>query len=305
MRTLSALAVITALSGAGAASAATINPWDVISHANAVVFGSGSTSADIEGQAIIGGSFSGATVDLSPSTTPYGGYPALAVYGALSGNLNVNSGGSVYVGGGDSATVNFNGGGGFVGLPASAPTTITPFQTAFDTLSTQLAGLTANSVTPTAMNQAMFNATPVGGVAVFDITAAQLSGINDFSINANGAKTIVINVAGTNINFNSNDDNFSNYTTDGKVIWNFYQATTVSLNRELGGTVLAVGAQLTNNNAIDGTLVAATWDGNGELHNHLYVGTVPEPATWAMMVLGVAGVGASLRRQRRRAAAVA
>ena len=39
--------------------------------------------------------------------------------------------------------------------------------------------------------------------------------------------------------------------------------------------------------------------------NNVNVGTVPEPATWSLMLLGVGGVGGLMRRQARRVAAAA
>jgi hypothetical protein len=81
-----------------------------------------------------------------------------------------------------------------------------------------------------------------------------------------------------------------------KVIWNFYDATgTVALNTQIGGTVLAVEGKVTNNNQIDGALVANAWTGSGELHEYAFTGTlpstsVPEPDSMALLEAGIFGL---------------
>jgi hypothetical protein len=62
---------------------------------------------------------------------------------------------------------------------------------------------------------------------------------------------------------------------------------------------LAPDAEIQNSNFIDGSVFAASLNATGELHNdNLYDGGfppvtpgVPEPSTWAMMLLGFAGLG--------------
>ena len=44
--------------------------------------------------------------------------------------------------------------------------------------------------------------------------------------------------------------------------------------------------------------ISSTGMGNVELDNVLYAGGVPEPATWAMLLMGFGGLGAALRRRR-------
>ena len=311
MRAASAIALVLAISCGGVASAATINAVNVIEHVNAVIYGSATTQADIEGQAIIGGSYSGASMYNNPPATPYAGYGALTVYGATSGNpININNGGSAYVGGAKGEIINFNGGGHYL---SSAPDTITDFASALNAYSTALSSLTANSTLPSAGNNEIILAHPdARGVAVFNLTTAQLAAIPSYSINLNGASTVLFNVSGASLTFNANEQfaNQNAFLADtGAVIWNFYQATSLTFGTQIAGTVLAPHAAVTNNNQIDGALVAASWSGHGELHDNLFHGVnpiaTPEPGTWAMMLIGVAGVGAGLRRQRRRAAATA
>ena len=56
-------------------------------------------------------------------------------------------------------------------------------------------------------------------VAVFEVTAAQLKSISDFSVILNGASTVVFDVDGADAIDNANESNVT--TNAGKIIWNF------------------------------------------------------------------------------------
>lgn len=310
MRLLAVLASSVALMGAGAASAAIVDPLNVLQHVNALIYTNATTTADIEGEAIIGGSFSGATMYNNPQVAPLSGYGALTVYGSTSGNpININNGGSAYVAGSHGATINFNGGGGYLG---SVPNSLSDFTTAMSSFSTSLSALAATGVLPSAGNNEVIVAHPnANGVAIFDITTADLAAIPSYSINLNGAKTVLFNVSGSSLNFGANEQfNASPFgSVASSVIWNFYDATNLTFGAQIAGSVLAPKATVTNNNQIDGSLVAYSFNGHGELHDNLFKGVsplaVPEPAAWALMTVGVGMLGGSLRVKRRKARAAA
>jgi choice-of-anchor A domain-containing protein len=181
---------------------------------------------------------------------------------------------------------------------------MSPAPTARTSISTAAATTSARPAPRSAGNNEVIKAVPgAGGIAVFDITAAQLDAIPSYQMNLNGASTVIFNVSGTSINFGGNDE--TGTTGAHNIIWNFYQATGVNLSTQIAGTVLAPLAHVTNGNQIDGALVAKSWTGQGELHDYGFTGylppTIPEPSVWAMLLVGFGGLGAVLRRRRARA----
>ena len=170
-------------------------------------------------------------------------------------------------------------------------------------------------------NTGTFNAQPgADGVAVFNISAADLNKINQIQFNANGADTVIVNVSGSAISL---DDNFLGGTQNlgEHVIWNFPDAQTLSLTTAWGGSVLAPEAAATTSNYIQGSAVFGSLTQNGEMHVGTYDGTydgpgdtptttptdsgtstVPEPGLVGMLALGL-GVLAFARRRRVTAAA--
>lgn len=300
------LVVLPLLAPSSADAAAILNS-DLLTQFNAIV-GDFKTTSETEGAVIIGGKLSGnsATLD-AHSIHPGGtasGFADVNVYGTTSGgpynvnNLHVKVGtaqGSATFSGG---TATYN---------ATFPASYATISGQLKSLSTDLSKLSSTS--GSSLTNSVFIAAPVGGVAVLDITGSQLTSLNNPSFQLNGAKLLIINVdastytAGNGINFN--DANIGS-----KILWNFYDATSLAFNVEFGGTILAPNAAVTNGSPIDGTLFASSYAGNGELHyvplsNATYldkIGAVPEPSTWAMLIIGFATVGTLAYRRRDRSA---
>jgi len=249
---------------------------DLLSGFNAIILGNATTIADIEGAAIIGGNFSGATLYLNPRnimlpTT----FNALNVYGSTYGNhMNMNNGGNAYVGGTAGATINFNGGGSYIATSPSM--SITSIYSELVATSQYLSQLTANSYLPTPGNNEVITATPdANGVAIFNITTNDLRLIPSYRIAANSATTVIFNVSGSTLDFIANyqgDDSLFDH-----IVWNFFEATNLEFETLLGGSVLAPNASVQNHNQIDGTLVANSWTGQGELHEYAFDGALPTP----------------------------
>jgi choice-of-anchor A domain-containing protein len=119
------------------------------------------------------------------------------------------------------------------------------------------------------------------------------------------ASTIIIDVTGaTSLNLSSVNFNVSG-DLNRQIIWNFEGATSLTF-RGWHGTVLAENATVTNSSAMEGDLYAAKFNGNGELHDFTFDGTlpgdpsnVPEPASLALLSFGLAGLVAIRRRQHQ------
>jgi choice-of-anchor A domain-containing protein len=301
MRKCAALVpALTGLVASAAAHAGVVNDW------NLVVLGNWhNQSQDVEGNAFCGGNLIGGspTIGLRLNRNVWAGREVLAVAGSTSvSNINMQAGDFVR-GGSLSGNVNHNGGGTTrvdptLGARASA------YGAELLALSGSLRSLTANSIAQFPSGQpgaVRYNASAPGGVAVFSVQASQVFNnplIQQIELNAGSATEIVINVAGSSVNF-TNGNMVGNWTSTfarSKVIWNFYEATNIFLDRNFNGAILAPLAHLENTTAIDGSVFVASFNQRGEVHVPFYGGTIPSPGTFAS--LGLVGVLAMGRRRR-------
>ncbi|WP_294395678.1 collagen-binding domain-containing protein [uncultured Sphingomonas sp.] len=162
------------------------------------------------------------------------------------------------------------------------------------------------------------------GYAVFNVTAGQLLGTTGGSVRNIGfdlggtsaALPIVVNITGAgastwNWNLNALGSAYGS-ALNQQIIWNFADATgTLNFNTLVHGSVLALGATVTNVTPIEGSVVARIFKQGGEVHLGTYNGNdrivetvednppaVPEPASWATMLIGFGFVGSMIRRRR-------
>ena len=329
---------------APAFAAASVAGTDSLREWNLIVLGDLQSSSEVEGRTFVGGDLSGNSSNYqitTPAPSPTG-QPGLTVVGDVTGGAkNLNNGSGAVIGGNVASGFNLNGAtqtvqvGGTIantnvnqntvqsGLAASNPSFSadlvqqkTLLASSLTDLSHTLSTLDTNSAVAISGNRATFNAVPdAKGVAVFNLTAAQLDQIGEIAFNLNGADTAIVNVSGAAITLN---DNFLGGTANlgEHVIWNFADAKTLELTTAWGGSVLAPGAAATTANYIQGSAVFGSLIQNGEMHVGTYAGNyypptssdtpggatpVPAGSSWPLFLLGAAGVliGRRLSRTRR------
>jgi choice-of-anchor A domain-containing protein len=291
------------LLAAGAAQAAPLSAEQILGRFNAVILGDFTTGHDVEGRLVVGGDLTGgATFYNQPRGGSIAGYGAVNVRGDVApGTYNVNNGGSVVVGGNNAGHFNLNGGGTL--STGTANITLSDFVTPLSALVGKLTALAANSTVLAAdPNNVAFNAVPdASGLAVFSTNTAVLESARNLVVNLNGADTVVVNVSGTRFNDTANFN--AGFDVNTRVIWNFFEATSLHFGF-WHGSVLAMNAAVSNFTPIEGTLVAASFNGGGELHDYGFRGrlpsdpvAVPEPGTLGLMAMGLAGLAVARRRR--------
>lgn len=296
------LAATPALAGSGM-----IAGTDVLRTWNLVVLGDLTSSSEVEGRTFVGGNLNGnsSNYQIQPLPPSSSGTPGLTVVGDVNGGTkNLNNGSGAIVGGNVNSGFNLNGAkqtvqvGGSVsktnvnnnvltsGLAASDPAFVqnlfqqkSLIETSMTGLSQTLSTQTANSQFSIRGNTGTFNSQPgADGVAVFNISAADLDKIGEIKFNLNGADTAIVNVSGKAITLN---DNFLGGTQNlgEHVIWNFTEARNLSLTTAWGGSVLAPGAAAMTGNYIQGSAVFGSLVQNGEMHIGTYAGGYYPPST--------------------------
>jgi choice-of-anchor A domain-containing protein len=299
MRLLKTLMFCAAATVAGSSTATELTASNILSQFNAVVTGKFKSGHDVEGRIAVDELVTGATFYNNPSKTD-SDYVAINAVKIDKFSANINNGGSVAYQSSDAAHFNFNGGGSAKQVPSFS---MDDFTVPLNALTEQLAGMSANSTINSKdwNNFTFLETADATGTAVFSLTTDLLSTARNLVFSGT-ASTIIINVTGTsftsNTNFNAND------YLNSHIIWNFIDATTLSF-QGWHGTVLAGEASVTNSSAMEGTLYAANYTGNGELHDRPFAGTlpvsaVPEAATYGMLLPGLALIGWVAARRKKR-----
>ena len=299
-RVVTAAAALSGLAVVASVQAGVVNQW------NLVVLGNWhNQSQDVEGNAFGGGNLTGGspTIGLRLDRNVWAGRDVLAVAGSTSvSNINMQAG-NFARGGSLSGNVNHNGGG-ITRTDATLGAQAVSYGSELLALSGSLRSLTANSIAQFPVGQpgaVRYQATAApGGVAVFSVQSSQVFSnplIQQIELNAGAASEIVINVAGTSVNFTSGNmvGDWTSAFARSKVIWNFYEATSIFLDRNFNGAILAPLAHLENTTAIDGSVFVASFNQRGEVHVPFYGGTIPTPGT-----LGLAGLSVLAMGRRRR-----
>ncbi|EGD60080.1 hypothetical protein Y88_1954 [Novosphingobium nitrogenifigens DSM 19370] len=316
---------------------------DALRTYNLVVLGNLTSSSEVEGRTFVGGNLTGNSSNyLISSSVPATTYtvPGLTVVGDVTGGTkNLNNGSGAVVGGNVSSGFNLNGAtqtvqvGGTISNTNVNQNTVTSnlgatnpaftqnltqygslMSTSMKELSYQLSTQASTSTVSLSGSTGVFTAQAgSGGTAVFNLTAADLSKMSAIQFNTNGADTVIVNVTGDPITLNQNFLGGTN-NLGQHVIWNFPNATNLTLTTAWGGSVLAPLANATTYNYIQGSAVFGSLTQDGEMHIGTYAGgyslpsdpgsssttsstsstsggtSVPEPGMVGLLGLGLAGL---------------
>jgi len=280
--------------------------WVLASY-NLVTLGSLSTSSDVDNVTLVCGSLvSGSSATFAghiSQTASTASIYSLEVNGQIaSGNsIQVNAG-SFGVGTNpshnitrnnnvgftvDGRTFNMNGGnqGATVKVDSNLAAKCSTIQSAVQTLSNYLATLpttTGNTVSiPTTQSGPLnfyVNAVDYNGVSVFNLNGntvlnnGQVQQIQLFvaSSVSSTLQLVVINLSGSNIGFSQANfvgGWFTSLASRAQTIWNFPQATSLTINRDWMGALLAPYAAVTASSDIEGPAVVLSLTTTAELHN--------------------------------------
>ena len=289
------------------ATAATFTAQDLLHGFNNIVLTDLHATAETEGTIFVGGNYSGgATVnpDLEPNVDLGGGVVGTFVVGGdVTGIANLQSG-NAQVGGSITGTIN-NNGGGTINTGVSVP--VATVRSTLEQLSLDLSTNpdTAGGVANTS-DQNNINFVSGAGdsdmIQFFNITASVLANGTFNGITAPAGVTTIINVSGTApvIGVNANQT-----LTD--VLFNFYEATSLTINTAFNYSILAPFADVTQNGGgINGTVVSNNLRQNAEIRPGHFDGNlpndnpqpVPVPPALALLASAFAGVGLLKRRSK-------
>jgi choice-of-anchor A domain-containing protein len=316
--TASSLALAVALFAAAAARADTADKY------NLFVLGDmrGLNSAT-QGRVAVGGDASATNYSIGAAAAP--GQPNFVVGGSLtSQSLNLN-GGQTVVGG---AVSNLWGSPNIQPAGVALPIDFGAEVVRLKDLSADLAGYAPTGLTDYALpawaqaGQHHGQITLTGaqaGLNVFILDAAKLADASSFTVDLDPGATALINVTGANGLYYQTT--FSILGGDASsLLWNFSEATSLSIYNTGAGFQGSILAPLATYNpggwgAINGQVVVGDFysdHGSTTIKDVAFAGgllapiassaghvsaAVPEPAAWAMMILGFGAIGAVLRRR--------
>ena len=286
--------------------ASLLTPYNVVVSGN---FADAST--DVGGGLVVGGTatlnsfniagaLDGETLTSLPSSATF-----VAAAG-VSGEAGLAAG-NYYFPGTDSTFYN-NGSGSKLG---SDPLTISSMFSTFTSLSNAWAAYGTTSGDSCTVNGTSTTCTVTKtGMNVINVSASAVASGQTLVIKGvSGADWLIINVTGTSGTLSGN------MTIDGAgnggdqspaaaedVLFNFYQAGSLTLGGSSMGSVLAPGAAVTGDGGqFVGSLVAASFtagsSGGTEFHNYYFQGGTPEPATLAGVGVGLIALALALKRK--------
>jgi len=186
-------------------------------------------------------------------------------------NGQVANGNAVYVGTGTFTSVGFSHGSHRQGSVLDFTTAGTYLRNA----ATFWSGLATNGTITWQYNQYTLTGSNAN-LNIFNISGPNLAQATSVTINVPAGSTALVNVSGTNISLH----NFGmtvNGTNRQNLLFNFAPATSLNLSGiAVEGSVLAPSALVSvSNGQVNGNLIAAAFNGSGQVNNYLFIGCLP------------------------------
>jgi choice-of-anchor A domain-containing protein len=279
------------------ASAGVLTDWNLVVRNNVT------SSSEVDGSALIGGNLTGSSNYAVHGVTAPGG-EGLAIGGNIvSGSIAINNGGHLRLNGLNGGTVNLNGGGSSLS-GAVVPSMVNSAMAEASAISANLLSLTPNGTIDGAGNLSAVP-TMIDGqlVAVYYFSAASIQSLGQLNLNIGSAQSVILNVESDNglvdLIAPPNIIGGFNQANSSRILWNFFDATSVVVNNTFNGAVLAPLADLqVLGGGINGSVVVDNVSAqNAEIRRFTYTGYTPEPGS-AMSLLALAG--SALYSARRR-----
>jgi choice-of-anchor A domain-containing protein len=305
-RTAASVALTACAAFVSTAVAGPFQDWNLVVRNNLTI------TSEVDGSALIGGNVSGTSNYAVQGVTASNG-AGLMVGGNIAAgtNVQINNGGDLYHAGSVFGNANLNGGGSTFSDPTVSGTVSGVFSQA-NSLSSFLRDLAPTGTVDGAGNMNAATTT-VGShnVAVYSMTQATIGGLGQLNLNMGSADLVVINfdasASGGAANFAA-PPNFVgglNQANSSRIVWNFLNTTSLTVNNNFNGMILATMADLKLlGGGINGTVIVDNVSVmNAEIRRSTFgdfdLVVVPlPPAGWAGLTLlaGLAGVRAVRRR---------
>ena len=256
---------------------------------------------DVEGRLAAGGEVKLSSYSVGKGLSGVSSINTMVVGGDLAASNGQVNNGNVVVGG--TATISgFNVKDGSLTQNAIVPIGFAAEESNLTSLSQMLSSITANGTVTTSGSTISLQGVGASSLQVFNISAEQLLSATEIKLTGVASDaTVVINVSGTSVSM-------SYYGMEtlksiaSNVLFNFYEAESLTILGSLAGTILATSADITAYNGhIYGSVIAESWTGGTEVGYVPFEGTipsVPEPATLILLFSGLIGLAGLKRRMK-------
>lgn len=310
VRRLAMVPALLSLAWGGTVHATVLNLMAPVGGANVyAIHDFTATSSDVEGAIVAGGNVTLSNYSVNARNQDAFGSQDYAV--VAGGNLKLNSGsinnGVSYVGGTASLSS-------AAPLKASGsnPVDFKAAESYYKSLAGALDQLDPSGSVARLWSGVKVTGSGKGGVDVFDVSGDLFSTSSSWTLEQLvPGQTLIFNVSGKSGTFNGGGISFAPLA-GYNVLFNFYEATSVNVKGVIG-SVLAPYATVSENwGVINGNVIVDTWNSTVQINTAhgfsavdvpgLKLGgksaDVPEPASAALLALGLAAAAAAARRRR-------